>query len=424
MKTIEGDIYEAFAKAGAILQANATDPIKVKCYNVYANVQSSFQRAARTDKGVHAAGNVISLKIMLGDNNDDVVEKVNSFLPPQIRIWGIQRTINAFNSHTHCDSRVYEYIIPSHCFLPPKPGSTSAECSKEFQAQEREPEPEDNFWDSILEGDFFALLKRYNANRKETTSDLPDLSAEELDRFNKMRETETEAIRAFRLSPQRLERIRSAVKVYLGTHNFHNLTVGVPFNSSHAQRYMMSIDVAEPKLIGSTEWIRIRIHGQSFMLHQIRKMIGAVLLAIRYGVGEESIRQTLRTRENMHIPKAPAQGLLLERPVFSGMKEKLQKFDHEPLEWGPYEEKIEKFKDDFIYKSIFREVTSENMYFILVYWTNGSFHEFINFMDSFKYEQGKGLAMFVQDRQTNELAEKFEKEDEGNVKGDNENLEG
>jgi hypothetical protein len=45
-------------------------------------------------------------------------------------------------------------------------------------------------------------------------------------------------------------------------------------------------------------------------------------------------------------------------------------------------------------------------------------------MDSFKYEQGKGLAMFVQDRQTNELAEKFEKEDEGNVKGDNENLEG
>jgi hypothetical protein len=46
-------------------------------------------------------------------------------------------------------------------------------------------------------------------------------------------------------------------------------------------------------------------------------------------------------------------------------------------------------------------------------------------MDSFKYEQGKGLAMFVQDRQTNELAEKFEKEDdEIDVKGDGENVEG
>jgi len=30
MKTIEGDIYEAFAKGGAILQANAGDPGKVQ----------------------------------------------------------------------------------------------------------------------------------------------------------------------------------------------------------------------------------------------------------------------------------------------------------------------------------------------------------------------------------------------------------
>jgi hypothetical protein len=30
MKTIEGDIYEAFAKAGAILRANAGDPGKVE----------------------------------------------------------------------------------------------------------------------------------------------------------------------------------------------------------------------------------------------------------------------------------------------------------------------------------------------------------------------------------------------------------
>jgi hypothetical protein len=29
MRTIEADIYEAFGKAGAILQANAQDPVKV-----------------------------------------------------------------------------------------------------------------------------------------------------------------------------------------------------------------------------------------------------------------------------------------------------------------------------------------------------------------------------------------------------------
>jgi hypothetical protein len=59
--------------------------------------------------------------------------------------------------------------------------------------------------------------------------------------------------------------------------------------------------------------------------------------------------------------------------------------------------------------------------------TDLRFHEFINFMDSFKYEQGKGLSMFSQDRQTKELVEKFEgneDEDDTKVKGDSNNLVG
>lgn len=46
-KTIEGDVFEALVKAGAVSEANAVDHRKV-----------DVQRAARTDAGVHAAGNV------------------------------------------------------------------------------------------------------------------------------------------------------------------------------------------------------------------------------------------------------------------------------------------------------------------------------------------------------------------------------
>ena len=300
---------------------------------------------------------------MLGDDPNEMVEKVNSFLPPQIRIWGIQRTTNAFNSHLNCDSRIYEYIMPTHCFLPPKPNSVAAESANELPPLERDREPEDTFWESIIEEDFYPLLKRYNAEKSNgTTDDHVPLSENELRRFNEMRAKETDAIRAFRISASRLQRIRSAFSLYLGTHNFHNLTVGVPWNSGHAQRYMISIDVAEPKLIGSTEWLRVKIHGQSFMLHQIRKMVGAVLIVIRYDTGHDSIRHILTTKKNMHIPKAPAQGLLLERPIFCGISEKLKKFGNNELDWAPYEEKMDKFKDDFIYKSIFQETTAENMY--------------------------------------------------------------
>ncbi len=109
-RTIEGDLFDAFVSAGAISRANADDPKK-----------SGLVRCARTDKGVHAAGNVISLKLIVED--DDIVARINSKLSPQIRVWGIQRTTGSFSCYQACDSRWYEYLIPTHAFLPPHPAS-------------------------------------------------------------------------------------------------------------------------------------------------------------------------------------------------------------------------------------------------------------------------------------------------------------
>ena len=110
IKTIEGDLFAAFVAAGAISKANADDPKK-----------SSFARCARTDKGVHAAGNVISLKLIVEDA--DIVRRINDKLPDQIRVWGIQRTNNGFSCYASCDSRWYEYLLPSYSLLPPHPDS-------------------------------------------------------------------------------------------------------------------------------------------------------------------------------------------------------------------------------------------------------------------------------------------------------------
>lgn len=45
-QTIEGDVFAALVKAGAVSAQNSDDSRKV-----------DIQRAARTDAGVHAAGN-------------------------------------------------------------------------------------------------------------------------------------------------------------------------------------------------------------------------------------------------------------------------------------------------------------------------------------------------------------------------------
>lgn len=45
-------------------------------------MQVGWQRAARTDKGVSAVGNVVSLKLMI--EFPDVVERINAALPEQV----------------------------------------------------------------------------------------------------------------------------------------------------------------------------------------------------------------------------------------------------------------------------------------------------------------------------------------------------
>lgn len=124
-KTIEGDLFTALVAAGAISKANASDPKK-----------SSLVRCARTDKGVHAAGNVVSLKLIIEE--EDIVEKINSHLSDQIRVWGIQRTIGSFSCYQACDSRWYEYLIPTHSFLPPHPSSFLGKKLVEYAEKEND----------------------------------------------------------------------------------------------------------------------------------------------------------------------------------------------------------------------------------------------------------------------------------------------
>ncbi|KAK1057683.1 tRNA pseudouridine synthase 1 [Friedmanniomyces endolithicus] len=151
-RTIEGDLFQAFIKAGAISKANADDPKK-----------AGLVRCARTDKGVHAAGNMISLKLIVED--EDIVEKINAELSGQIRIWGIERTIGSFSCYQACDSRWYEYLLPSHAFLPPHPSSWLAKKTEEAADEmkdrkgyeERQAEVK-GFWEEVDQGEVKRVL--------------------------------------------------------------------------------------------------------------------------------------------------------------------------------------------------------------------------------------------------------------------------
>ena len=144
-----------------------------------------WARAARTDKGVSAVGNVVSLQLVL-DKRPNLLQHVNDALPPQVRaalqlavhlqpasaaiipggsqcmplhrasalhqhvscslpvhftrctcnatwasvlqvrVLGWERVTKNFDARTQCDRRRYEYLLPASAFRPEPPAAKAA----------------------------------------------------------------------------------------------------------------------------------------------------------------------------------------------------------------------------------------------------------------------------------------------------------
>ncbi|KAG2227820.1 hypothetical protein INT45_002058 [Circinella minor] len=309
VNSIEQTLFEALCKAGAISNLNSSDPKKVQ-----------LNRAARTDKGVHAVGNIVSLKMIVQDPT--IVEKINSYLPEQIRVWGYSHVMGSFHAKNSCNAREYEYWLPTYALMPPslpKPMKSRREFPTDIRiappdndrnavAGYIEPRPYDEF-----------TLKNNN----------------------------------YRIDLKRYEKFKAAMEMYKGTHNFHNYTIARAYKDPSANRHMMNIHVNEPSLSQGIEWMSVKLRGQSFMLHQIRKMISMAMLVARsdspLSIIDRSFKET-----KINIPKAPALGLLLDQPLFDHYNQRIEnRSDREPIRFDKFKNEMSLFKQKCIYSKIF-----------------------------------------------------------------------
>ncbi|XP_059214039.1 tRNA pseudouridine synthase A [Centropristis striata] len=269
-RTIEDELVTALVKSGCIPE-NHGDEMK----------KMSFQRCARTDKGVSAAGQVVSLKLRL---IDDVIEKINEHLPPQIRVLGLKRVTQGFNSKNKCDGRTYTYMLPTVAFSP----------------------------------------KDYDPAN----------------------------IAAWSVEPETLKRVNRLFALYKGTHNFHNFTSQRAPTDPSNRRYIMEMSCGEPFIRSNIQFAVITVRGQSFMMHQIRKMIGLVI-AVTKGYADEEVIERSWGLEKVDVPKAPGLGLVLDKVHFDRYNKRFGGDGlHERLEWDRENEALQAFKEAHIYPTI------------------------------------------------------------------------
>ncbi|CAK9825451.1 Pseudouridylate synthase 1 homolog [Anthophora retusa] len=249
-KTIEESLLSALLKANFITKEQFEDVREIK-----------FQRAARTDKGVSAVRQIVSLK--LPDNVNK--EEINEHLPKDIRVFGIKRVTRSFNSKNKCDARTYRYILPTFALAPEDPDFLQTDSDEEIDEEKR-------------------LSQLSVINGKPYTE--------------------------FRLTPEMFEKLNEILKLLEGTHNFHNFTSKTKPLDPRAKRYIIHFRCMEIFTANDMEFAVLEVKGQSFMLHQIRKMVSLVIGICRNIVTNDIVKDVF-SLEKVGIPTAPGLGLSL-----------------------------------------------------------------------------------------------------------------
>jgi len=235
-----------------------------------------FNRASRTDKGVHALLNLFSAKVMMDMKRplEDYVTDINSNLPDSIRVFSLHRTSKTFSGRKFASHRAYDYYIPTFLFSPKSEVAFSIE---------DKPDPEQESEENKT------VFSRMNIER----SSLKD-------------------IYKYRIDDESLLKVQTLIRMFEGNNKYHNYTSKMKASDAKSYRYILKAKAYEKSVHNGIEYLRLTFKGQSFLYNQIRRMVGILYLVMHYELPDHVIKESM-TSYQFHIPLAPAEGLMLNR---------------------------------------------------------------------------------------------------------------
>lgn len=230
-------------------------------------------------------------------NKQNILGLINSQLDESIRIFALKRVTNSFDMKKNTRSRIYEYIIPVRAFHP----------YKELKEDEEKPKITDDEYEKIH------------------------------------------------------TKLMKIIKKFEGTHDFHNYTLAKKADSHGTQRFIKSMSLEKldrgilekmyPEKKDTIEdYFKITLHGQSFIYHQIRKMVGMAVQLFQEDM-DLFVMDNAFLKNKFPIWLAPSEGLLLDRLTFEGYN--MRSDIPESLEFEESElAALTEFKHRVIYKEV------------------------------------------------------------------------
>jgi len=268
--TVESELELALFLAGAILPDNFGNPRKIH-----------WGRVGRTDAGVSAVCNVVTARLVVeGDEDgslDSFVQRVNTFLPDDIVLHAAVQVNKNFNARLEGSTRSYQFMLPACCVASATAASVSSALS--------------SLGAGVVELDLKAL---------RAIEDIANL-------------------RGVRVTDEECSQLQEALSKFLGEKFQGNFTTrqDIDFRSAAAYRFTREIKVGEPLVDSSgQQWLPITVVADSFLTHQIRKMVATAAMVALGKLPPIFMRAALDRRIVCKTPQLPPYGLMFLAPRF------------------------------------------------------------------------------------------------------------
>lgn len=323
-------LEDALVAAGAMRPSNAGAPHKV-----------AWSRSSRTDAGVHSLATVAGMRLEMepgyaasaGTTDPEgrlLAASINAHLPPSIRIFSAQRVPGGWDARNMCGQRDYRYYLPAS-LLGAEPGTTAGDVAlAAFRATLACYEGTHAFHNYTVRRSYRAEAKESAANRRagpgrrrerKVVDDDDEVGGGAGEEVEGEEEEGDGALAAAALpaptSPPVPRGDRTCPLLIAPTWWPLPGPPGDPIGPAHYRR----VDTARasdpaPLVPGGHPAIELRLEGGSFMLRQLRHMVGGAVGVARGALPPGYPAAALRPGARATLPLAPAETLLLSHATF------------------------------------------------------------------------------------------------------------
>eukprot|EP00249_Psilotum_nudum_P016582 c25894_g1_i1 orf=161-1684(+) len=309
-KTIEEELEKAIFKSGGILETNFGSLEKI-----------GWMRSSRTDKGVHSLSTVVTMKLEITqktwENDPDgimLADSINLHLPRSIRIFGIIPVNKSFNPRISCTSRTYNYLLPAGVLnITQETSSEEVECQcsylKRILAMFMGRHPFHNY----------TVRSQYRKVSGKTKCPRRDNALEEIDVLSEFMNTmpggNIPVLSSTTGAPEEHATFETVSSSKPRARWLKEPDMVDTIGTAHYRR-IISFTCGGLENFNDTLFIRLSVQGESFMLHQIRKMVGTAVAVMRGILPVDIVPISLSRHTRVVLPLAPSEGLFLAKNEF------------------------------------------------------------------------------------------------------------